>query len=134
MTLEAQSILLYTLLIFGAVAVQAGYAASNAGTTFGFSNREVPQPGMGPAGHRIDRTLGNLKEGAIMYLPLALLAVCLDISNGWTSGAALVTILSRLIYVPIFYLGIPVLRTLVWAPGFFAIPAFAVGILLGSPG
>lgn len=133
MTLEALSIVIYAILIFGAVAVQASYAAVTAGLAFGFSNRESAQPGMGPAGARIDKALGNLKEGAVMYLPLALLAVSLDISNSWTWGAALVTILSRLVYVPVFYLGIPVMRTLVWVPSFAAIPALAVGIVVGAP-
>lgn len=134
MTLEALSIVIYALLIFAAVSVQAAYAAVTGGLAFGFSNRECPQPGMGPAGLRIDRTLGNLKEGAIMYLPLALLAVGLNISNGWTWGAAFLTIVSRLIYVPVFYLGIPVVRTMVWAPSFVAIPLLSVGILVGATG
>jgi uncharacterized MAPEG superfamily protein len=133
MTLEALSILVYALLIFGAIAVQGAYASRTAGLAYGFSNRPGTPPGMGPFGLRIDRTLGNLKEGAIMYLPLALLAVSLDISNGLTWGAALATILSRLIYIPVFYLGIPVLRTLVWAPSFLAIPALSIGILVGVP-
>lgn len=132
MTLESLSILIYTLLIFAAVLVQGVYSSRTAGPAFGFSNREDDPPGMRVAGLRIDRTLANLKEGAIMYLPLALLAVSLDISNAWTWGAALLTIVSRLIYVPVFYLGIPVVRTLVWAPGFVAIPALAVGIVIGA--
>ncbi|WP_292294878.1 MAPEG family protein [Marivita sp.] len=132
MTLEALSIVIYTLLIFAAVMVQAVYSARTAGPAFGFSNREGAPPGMGAAGLRIDKTLANLKEGAIMYLPLALLAVSLDVSNAWTWSAALLTIVSRLIYVPVFYLGIPIVRTLVWAPGFVAIPTLAVGILIGA--
>lgn len=97
MILEALSIVIYTLLIFGAIGVQGSYAARTAGQAYGFSNREGDPPGMGAAGLRIDKTLANLKEGATMYLPLALLAVSLDISNGWPWGAALLTILSRLI-------------------------------------
>ena len=88
MTLEALSILVNAILISSAVAVQASYAALTAGLTagltFGFSNRDGAQPGRGPAGARIDKTLGNLKEGAIMYLPLALLAVGILIGS---SGA-----------------------------------------------
>jgi uncharacterized MAPEG superfamily protein len=132
MTLEAFSILLYALLIFGAVAVQATHSARTAGPAYGFSNREGAPPGMGAAGLRIDKALANLKEGAVMYLPLALLAVSLDISNAWTWGAAVLTIVSRLIYVPVFYLGNPVVRTLVWAPSFVAIPVLAVGIMIGT--
>lgn len=133
MSVEALSIVVYALLAFGAVAVQASYLSLTAGVPFGFSNREDAPPEKGPAGQRIDKTLANLKEGAVMYLPLALLAVGLDISNGWTSGAAVVAIVSILLYVPIFYLGIPVVRTLVWAPGFLSIPVLAVGFLVDAP-
>ena len=131
MTIETLSIVIYALLIFAVVVVQASYAARTAGPAFGFSNRDQSQPDMGPFGHRIDKTLGNLKEGALMYLPLALLAVGLEISNDWTAGAALVTIVSRLLYVPIFFFGISIVRTLIWAPSFLAVPALAVGIVIG---
>ena len=116
MTLEALSILIYALLMFAAVTVQATYSARTAGLTFGFSNREGAPPSMGAAGLRIDRTLANLKEAATMYLPLPPLAVSLDIANGWTWGAALLKIASRLIYIPVFYLGIPVVCTLAGRP------------------
>ncbi|MEQ8903143.1 MAG: hypothetical protein RID11_05210 [Roseovarius sp.] len=84
MTLEALGIPVYSFLIFGTLAVQSTYSALTADPAFGFSNRDGAPPGMRATGLRIDRTLGNLKEGAIMYLPLARLAVNLDISNGWT--------------------------------------------------
>ena len=89
---------------------------------------------MGPFGRRVDRTLANLKEGAIIYLPLAVMAVALEISNTWTVVAAVTTIISRMLYVPIFFSGIPVLRTLIWAPSFVAIPIMAWGILAGLGG
>lgn len=132
MTLEALNIFIYVLLIFGAFVVQGIYSSLTAGAAYGFSNREVAQPGMGPAGLRIDRTIGNLNDGAIMYLPLALLAVSLDISNGWTYSAALLTIISRLLYVPVFVLGIRTIRTVVWTPSFAAVPLMSVGIMLGA--
>jgi uncharacterized MAPEG superfamily protein len=67
-----------------------------------------------------------------MYLPLAVSVVALDISNGWTYFATLATILSRLLYVPLYLLGISTLQTFVWAPSFLAIPAMAIGIIVGA--
>lgn len=131
MTLEVISILIYALLLFGTLTIQAGYAGLTAGLTYGFSNRETDQPGKGAAGHRIDKTLGNLKEGAVIYLPLALLAVNLDVSNGWTQSAAVMTIFSRALYVPIYMLGIKTIRTIIWTPSFLAIPVMAIGIVAG---
>ena len=131
MTIEALSILIYAMLLFAVVVTQATYAGITAGNAFGFSNRDEPQPRMGPFGRRVDKTLANLKEGAIIYLPLALMAVALDVSNIWTVVAAFTTIISRVLYVPIFFAGIPVLRTVIWAPSFVAMPVMAWGILAG---
>ena len=134
MTIEALSILVYALLLFAVIATQAAYAGITAGNDFGFSNRDDPQPGLGPFGRRVNKTLANLKEGAIVYLPLALTAVALEVSNTWTLVAAVTTIISRALYVPIFLAGIPVLRTLLWTPSFVAIPLMAWGIATGLGG
>lgn len=132
MSIEIVSVLVYAILMFGTVALQASYVALTSGLAFGFSNREGTPSGIGPVGQRIDRTVANLKEGAILYLPLAVLAITLDIANPWTAGAALATILSRVLYVPIYIIGVPVLRTLIWAPSFLAVAAMMIGILLGT--
>jgi len=129
MTLEAWSIFVYAILAFFLVVIQAAYASKTAGSDYGFSNREVPQPNKGAIGIRIDKTLDNFKEGSLMYLPLAILATSLSISNTWTFYAALITIISRSVYIPVYIVGIEKLRTLVWLPSFLAIPAMAYGIL-----
>lgn len=130
-SLVAWRIFLYAGLIFACVVLQASYLGLTSGLGFGFSNRDTPPAGKNPFGHRIDRTIENLKEGGMMYLPLAILAVMLETTNPWVQGAALTTMISRLLYVPIYLAGIPLLRTLVWTPGLFAIPAMGYGIWLG---
>ncbi|WP_188481576.1 hypothetical protein [Marivita lacus] len=62
--------------------VKSVYAPVTGGLAYGFTNRTRTRPGMGTEGLRIDGTLGNLKGGEVMYLPLARLAVSHDISNG----------------------------------------------------
>jgi uncharacterized MAPEG superfamily protein len=131
MTIEAWSIFIYGMLGFIVIFSQAMYASLTAGATYGFTNRDKPQPNKGALGNRIDNTLHNLKEGALMYLPFALLAVHFDISNSWTYYAALATIVSRVCYVPIYILGIQKVRTFVWTPSFFAVPAMAYGVYCG---
>ncbi|NJM35001.1 MAG: hypothetical protein HC850_10185 [Rhodomicrobium sp.] len=133
MTVEAWSIFIYGLLVFLGVTLQATYQTMTAGPEYGVTNRDKPQPGKGRMGYRIDNTLNNLKEGALMYVPLTLLTIHFGISNPWTYYAAWVTIVSRLLYIPIYVLGIQTVRTLVWAPSFLAVPALAYGIFLGLP-
>lgn len=131
MTIEAWSIFLYGLLVFLVIFIQAAYSGITEGLAFGFSNRDKRPSHKGRIGNRIDNTLNNLKEGAVMYAPLALLAVHYEISNPWTYYAAWATIISRLCYVPIYITGIQKVRTFVWSLSFLAIPALAYGIYLG---
>lgn len=132
MSLVAWSILTYALLIFACVVLQPTRLALTGGMKYGLSNRDTVPPEKSAFAHRIDRTLGNLKEGGAMYLPLALLAVALDASNPWVHYAALATMISRALYVPIYLAGVPVVRTLVWTPSLLAVPAMAYGIWLGA--
>jgi uncharacterized MAPEG superfamily protein len=129
MSYEAVSIILYVLLIVALLVVQMSYTALVSGFTFGFSNRDDPQPKLGKFGIRINNTIANMKEGAVIYLPLATLCCALDISNGLTTAAALMTIVSRTLYVPIYLAGITVVRSFVWAPSFIAVPLMAWGML-----
>ena len=131
MAVEVWSIFIYVILAFLLILIQAIYSSKTAGADYGFSNRETPPPNKGAIGFRIDNTLGNFKEGAMMYLPMALLAVSYEISNAWTYYAALVTIISRVLYIPIYIVGIEKVRTLVWIPSFLAVPAMAYGIYRG---
>ena len=131
MTLEAWSILTYSILVLFLILIQGIYSIRTAGVAYGFSNRETPRLDKSGISVRIDNTLDNFKEGALMYLPLALLAVSLNLSNAWTYYAALATIISRLLYIPIYIVGIEKVRTLVWIPSFLAVPAMAFGIYRG---
>ena len=112
--------------------VQAMYSFKTAGAAYNLSNHEQPQINKGPVGIRIDNTLNNLKEGALIYIPLTLLVVFLDVSNAWTYYAALVTIIARVLYVPIYVAGITTLRSAVFAFSLFAVPAMFVGLMTGT--
>ena len=134
MSMELLSVVIYALLIFIMVLLQSTYMAKTAGLVFSFGNREKAQPSKKPLGNRIDRTLENLKEGGIMYVPLAVLAVSTDVSNPWTYYAALTTIISRILYVPVYIFGVRIVRSLVFAPSLIAIPVMAYGVISGLAG
>ena len=131
MTVETWSVLVYGLLVLFTVVFQSIYNVITGALRYGLSNREGEQPNKGPLGFRIDRTLSNTIEGALMYLPFALIAIHLDISNVYTLYAAILTIISRVLYTPIYILGIEKIRTLVWTVGFISIPMMVYGIFLG---
>jgi uncharacterized MAPEG superfamily protein len=62
----------------------------------------------------------NAVENLIIFAPLVLTAHALGISNGATVGACIVYFWARLAHLIIYTMGIPMLRTLSFAVGFFA--------------
>lgn len=70
---------------------------------------------------RLDRALNNSLVALTLFAPAALLIVLtLDKSTPLTQTLALIFVIGRVIYLPAYAFGIPVLRTLAWAAGFFA--------------
>lgn len=76
-------------------------------------NRDNP-PTMSIIAARLDRAKNNMLEALPLFLTLALLAL---IKGGDTSQAvhgAAIFLLARVIYVPAYVSGIPMLRSVVW--------------------
>lgn len=70
----------------------------------------------------------NAVENLVIFAPLVLTAHALGISNGVTVGACAVFFWARLVHVVVYTAGIPVLRTLAFAVGFFAQAALVLAI------
>ncbi len=70
---------------------------------------------------RAQRTLANMTEAMIMFAPLTLIAAYTDRLNDQSALAAMVFFWARLAYAPLYLLGVPVARTLVWFAGVAAI-------------
>jgi len=65
-------------------------------------------------GHRAHRTNENFKETLPIALGLLLMVIVLNKGNGTTALGAWMYLVSRCIYIPLYLLGVPYLRTLVW--------------------
>lgn len=72
------------------------------------------QPPLTVVGARATRALANLQEALPVFLALALLnlilgtAAAMAITGGW------IFLVARLLYVPAYLAGVPVVRTLIW--------------------
>ena len=69
---------------------------------------------------RIERALANSITAMALFAPAVLLLVILHRTSPATLLAAQVFLVARIIYLPVYALGIPALRTLVWLVGFAA--------------
>jgi uncharacterized MAPEG superfamily protein len=93
------------------VLVQAFFARGEFGEKYLFSPRDEKLELKGAAAGRADRALANFVEnyGAFIALDLGLIA------TGHTGGfGAILWIMGRILYLPVYLAGIPVVRTLCW--------------------
>lgn len=79
---------------------------------------------------RADRTLRNMIEAMLLFTPVALLAAT---QPGVDEAAAIfgaqVFLVARIAYAPIYILGVPVLRTLVWTAGHIGVLLIALELI-----
>lgn len=85
------------------------------GMKVGLSNRDN-LPEATPLGGRAERAAGNSIEALIMFVPLALVAHSAGSAEAVMTGAT-VFFWARVAYLPIYLVGIPYLRSLVWGVG-----------------
>jgi uncharacterized MAPEG superfamily protein len=67
-------------------------------------------------GARADRALANMQEALPVFLALALMNLFVSAGADAITGAW-IFLFARILYVPLYLAGVPVLRTLVWAVG-----------------
>lgn len=86
------------------------------GIKVGMGNRDnLPDP-TGFAG-RVDRTARNTLENFLLFAVLALTAHVAGANSPLVLLGAQVFVVSRLVFIAVYYLGIPVVRTGVWLVG-----------------
>ena len=66
---------------------------------------------------RLDRAKNNMLEALPLFLGLAMLSLIKGGNAGATDNGAILFLIARIIYVPVYAAGIPVLRSLVWLAG-----------------
>ncbi|MEO8958030.1 MAG: MAPEG family protein [Rudaea sp.] len=72
------------------------------------------QPEMSVVSGRLDRAKNNMLESLPIFLTLALLALVKGGDTSEVANAALTFLIARVVYVPAYVSGVPMLRSLVW--------------------
>jgi len=85
--------------------------------------RDAP-PEISTQGARAERALANMKEAMIFFIPLSLLGLSVE---GAVLGAQ-IFVIARLVYVPIYILGVPYARTFVWCFSVLGLILMAVAV------
>ena len=89
------------------------------GTEYTGGPRDEQKTISGVAG-RLKRAMDNHFEGLILFTIAVVVVVLGNASNGYTVNCAWVYLIARILYVPAYASGIPMLRSLIWFVGFGA--------------
>ncbi len=109
--------------VLGLVHVMVTIRAKTAqyGTRWNMSARDEALPEPRPLIGRLERAQANYFE----TFPLAAIAILIDaqagLLSGWTLLGAALWIGARIVYLPLYAFGVPVVRSLVWAVGMLGI-------------
>ena len=78
---------------------------------------------------RLDRAKNNMREALPIFLTLALLALVKGGDTSKVAHAALIFLIARVVYVPAYVSGVPMLRSLVWLVGVASLVMMALPLI-----
>ena len=102
------------------------------GFVYALGNRDNPPESTLFAG-RADRTAKNTLEALVLFTAIALVAHASGAQSPRIVMGAELFFWSRVLYIPIYYFGIPYLRTVVWTVGMVGLAIMAATILGAAP-
>ncbi len=129
MQAEITVLALSGLLLLVHVFAAAHFKTKQYGVDWNVGARDEDLPPMNFLTARLDRARANFLE----TLPLAIIAlggvVVADKATEATAIAAWVWLGARVVYLPLYWAGVPLLRSLVWITGLLAL-LYTLGVLL----
>ncbi|MBV8683906.1 MAG: MAPEG family protein [Caulobacteraceae bacterium] len=113
MSIELKLLAWSVILLFVHLFLQAGLATSARGVAWNAGPRDESSPLPTNAG-RAQRAFDNFKETWPAYIALALALAVTGRTGGTGALGAWIWFIARLVYIPLYLMGIPGVRTLVW--------------------
>lgn len=103
------------ILLLVQIVLQTIATANELGAGYALSARDEDRQVRGLYGGRLCRALRNLLETFVVFVALALALVVTGKEGGLGATGAWIWFFARVVYVPVYVSGLPVLRTIVWA-------------------
>ena len=116
---ELQILAAYGLLVLITILLQVLGSMSTLSMGYLMSSRDEPRE-VGKMTARIKRALDNSVTAMALFAPAILLLEIQDKTDATSLLAAQVFLVARIIYLPVYALGVPAIRTLAWLAGFAA--------------
>lgn len=107
------------------------FSVGKRGLPWGVGPRDEPAAPMGKFGSRVERAFKNFLETFVFFLGAVLIAQALNKHTASSALGAQVYFWARVGYLPVYALGIPFLRTLLWVAALIGIGMVMRGIWPG---
>ena len=91
------------------------FAIKERGMSWAFSPRDEALPPLKGVAGRLDRAYYNFLETFPLFAAAVLLVAVTDRQGDMTVWGAQLYFWSRVVYLPVYMVGVPLLRTLVWS-------------------
>lgn len=131
MTSELTVLTLSTLLLLAHIMLAIRYKTSQYGTQWNMGARDGDMPPLNDIAGRLERARGNFLETYPIAI-VALMGVTIaGKSSAITEIAAWTWLAARTVYLPLYWAGIPKVRTLVWGISLLALLTISGVMLLG---
>jgi len=129
MTTEYQMLLWTVVLGLVQLVIHVLAAIKARGLRWAFSPRDAAMPRLEGVGGRLDRAFYNLLETFPFFAAVVLVAGSIGVHNATTALGAQVFFWARVVYIPVYAVGLPVLRTGVWGISLVGIVMLLVPLL-----
>ena len=114
MTTELLMLTLSVVLGFVHITVSAIATTAQYGSRWNLSARDASMPPLGPLAGRLQRASHNFLETFPLFAVAVLIADATNRHDWMTVWGSQIYFYARVLYLPIYAAGIPVVRTLVW--------------------
>jgi uncharacterized MAPEG superfamily protein len=114
MTPELLMLALSVVLGFVHIVVSATATTAQYGSKWNLSARDAAMPPLGSVAGRLQRALHNFLETFPLFAVAVLIADATNRHDWMTVWGSQIYFYARVLYLPIYAAGIPVVRTLVW--------------------
>lgn len=102
------------------------------GTAYNVGPRDEPGPPKRPITGRMQRAQANLFETLPLFIAAVLIAHVAGRDGALTLWGCWMYLVARIVYIPLYALGIPVVRTLVWLVATAGLVLVLVAVLSGG--
>jgi uncharacterized MAPEG superfamily protein len=114
MSVEFTMLALAIVLGFVHLFLAAQFVTRERGTAWNVGARDNTAPLAGKLAGRLDRAFANFKETFPFFAVAVIMATILDRHSNMTAWGAQLYLVARITYLPLYAMGVPLLRTLVW--------------------